>query len=249
MSHDYKGWMVELDSSALFAPDSWAGPLFKLGLFHRRLHKAVKETKANAWYYEPGTFGDSCYKFIVIGFKRELHAILWMKHGGPSMLQVFGHEELGATKQNVARLAKALAWERFKGAIKVEDMDAYHERKKKEEKQEGYHMSPKSHPEGEQAKPMVQKLYRTKDGRLTNWPHYRWRKYEVVDGGGFITLYFRRGAADGLPDDGVGFDPENIPNIIKLLQQAYENRNWSFNSKPPNWAVKQRKKEARKIKA
>ena len=61
---------------------------------------------------------------------------------------------------------------------------------------------------------------------MSNWPHYEWGKYDVVDAGGMVCIYFRRARGDLLGDDGIAILPDNIPHLIKLLKQAHKNRNW-----------------------
>ena len=68
--------------------------------------------------------------------------------------------------------------------------------------------------------------YRTRGGRRTTWPHYNYGRYEVVDAGSFISLWFHRDKGDSLGDDAVGFASENLGPVIKMLQKAYNNRNW-----------------------
>lgn len=53
---------------------------------------------------------------------------------------------------------------------------------------------------------------------MNTWPRYKWRKYEVVDCGGLICLYWK---VTG--NDGISILPKNIPRVIKLLEQAYKN--------------------------
>lgn len=137
MSANENAWMVELPASALFSPDSYAGTFHKLGLFHKRLNKAVKVVGMHIWYYDSTSgLGNSGYQLLFIGPGRELRALLSMSNGAISTLNVFGFQKLGVSEKDVKALAKALTWEHYKGRILVEDMAAYHERKRKEDELE-----------------------------------------------------------------------------------------------------------------
>ena len=104
---------------------------------------------------------------------------------------------------------------------------------------------------GSEKKKRVQQVYKLRDGRPTNWPHYRWKGFEVVDGGGFVAIHrYNKGNKNWASDEQLGFgDPKVLPHIIRLLQQAYRTRNWYINSEPPKWLIERGRKAAKMMKA